>query len=797
MGLVDGGSLGLWQAVTPAAGVNWVSNPSFEVSTTGWTATSSTLTRTAGGTFGAWLGRLLASATNGRAEFSGPQLSAGTLVVASAWVKATSTSVILRLAYGGTTYDQAHPGDGLWHRLEVAGTAVAATTPVIGIRDGRSSAWANVDIDGVQFETGVTSATTYLDGDQDGGVWDGSAGLSVSRRNGRSGQGGVIASFDAAGVLVMTQQGIGAPTVDVATQNLAIKDGSVYQRTLKKERVITLTALVQGSGTTAGLHTARRAAQALVNPENRSARGPVLLRYTGAAVTKRLAAYYEGGLEWGDIDAANEKVPLRFLAPDPDWQAETDEQVQLVGSIVSSVAGTSGGVLQRDLDGNWSTLNGGMAGLNTGSVFQPIHGPDGSLYVYGAFSGPATGGTDPANFAKWDTATSTWVSLGAKNPVGQLYAVAFSPSGRIAIGGIFTSVGGVANTPCIAEWTGSAWVSLGGAGTNNYVGGLVYDQNGQLWATGGFTQIGATVAPGTAQWNGSAWIALDDAGAAVFGLSVGPDGFIYGFSAADVMQYGAAWASIGTVSGGSLQYVRWTSKGLYALGGFTSINGIACDGAALWNGAAWEALATTHTGAAPGFLFGAPAPDGSLHAIGPLADGGTLDGSIIVWDGMVYNGSTWVTEDLYLGANAVGFGVALSPTGLLTVTYNTTSGASDTRVLPGLTTVTNSGSAAAYPVIRFDDPDGGVLYSLSNLTTGQAIRFNRVSQYPGEIVILDLRPGRKSFKSTSRDLLSFVLPGSDLDTFCLAPGTNIIQVFGTQSVTTASMYWRARYWSAD
>lgn len=800
---VDGGSgLGLVQVIVPAAGVNYVSNPSFEVSDSGWTDTDGALTRTAGGVFGAWMGRLLATAQNGRSEFSGPQLAASTPVVASAWVQASSTSVILRLAYGGTTVDQAHPGDGLWHRLEVAGSAVAATTPIIGIRDGRASAWSNVDIDGVQFESGVTVASTYLDGDQPGGMWDAAQGLSVSRRNSRDGRGGAISTLDVSGLTMMSVAGIGTPDVDVATQDLAIKDGAVYQRTTARARVMTLVGRAQTIGSTvSGLHAVRASVLALLNPDKRSNRGPIGLRYAGTSVVKRLNAYYEGGLEWGaDNLAASENLPLRFLAPDPMWEGETDEQAQLAAATVTTPTGTTGGILQRDADGNWSTMNGGISGISAGGSISIIQqGPDGAIYAAGTFAGPAAGGITPRCLMKWNPITGAWESVGGVDPNGGVIAMAIDPGGRIAIGGVFTQVGAVANTNRIALYNGSAWVTLGDA--NGDVTGLAWDQNGFLWATGSFTTIGGVAATRTAYWNGSAWVALTAAGVEFFNLQLGPDGLMYGSAATGAVRYvGGAWTSIGGATGGSLNSLQWGPRGLYAAGSFTAIGGISAAGFAVWNAASWSAVARSVVPTAQAFQGISIAPDGRVYAMGVVAPSTAqqLDGAYVPWDLVVNQGpQSWYGEDIYVGANADGIAVLASPDGRLTISYSTSSGASDTRIVPGLTTVTNSGSAPAYPVIRFDGAQAGYIYSLVNLTTKQALRFNLLTKYANEIVTLDLRWQRKTIRSTSRDLLSFVLPGSDLDTFSLAPGANRLQLFSSAGITTASAYWRPRYWSAD
>jgi hypothetical protein len=119
-----------------------------------------------------------------------------------------------------------------------------------------------------------------------------------------------------------------------------------------------------------------------------------------------------------------------------------------------------------------------------------------------------------------------------------------------------------------------------------------------------------------------------------------------------------------------------------------------------------------------------------------------------------------------------------------------------TASVPGRTTVTNSGSAVAYPVIRLT-MGTAILYWIKNATTGQALYFNAL---PGALfgtVTIDLRPGRKTVTSgLGANLIGYLLPSSDFDAWCLAPGDNTIEVF-QYGGGTADFRWRPEYWSVD
>lgn len=763
---------GLWSVIVPQASVNLVANPSFEVNTTGWTTTSATLTRTAGaGVFGGYGGRLLASATNGKAGFTTAAVANGSSNPFSLWVKADSALVSLKGTIGASNASQTHPGDGAWHRLSVVITAPSATTPVLEVIDGRSSAWTNVDIDGAQVETGQTAPTSYIDGDQDGCTWDGTPGASTSTRDGRDGRGGAVTAFDALGLLVKEQPGIGFAPVDVTTAERMVDAGSVYQQWRAKERTVTLLALLLGSGTTAGLHAARRTAVDALNPSKRKNNGPLVLRYTGATVTRRLRAYYEGGLEWGKIDAANEEIPLRFLAPDPLWEAETDSQLAL--TPLQTVAPSTAVLVRRNPStGAWSDIGGSVG--TTRALASHL---DGRLLI----GGNAVGGL--YHFAAWDG--TSFSTLGASDPNQDVYSIAVSPGGRIAIGGNFTTVGATAAVR-VATWDGTSWAALG-TGADNTVQALLWDNSGNLWATGNFANIGGVAAVNAAYWNGSAWAsAAAGAPGVITSLALGPTGAIWGASSTGLWAWsGIAWVQIVAQTG--INGLAFHGSDLYVYGSFTTFNGIAANRIIRYPGTGGIDLLANGTNAAVNDVsFGA---DGTLYAGGAFSSAGAAQlpnaGGIASWDG-----SSWkAINAAATGAGGVGVRrIHAQINGGLVAGWDNTGSVNGT----GITTVTNNGTAPAYPVLRFDGTTG--LYEITNWTTGQELRFPPLTIYSGETVTVDLRPGRKTVSSPLRNLIGFVQAGSDLQTWCLAPGANSIALYTNGAPV---MFWRERGWSAD
>jgi len=115
-------------------------------------------------------------------------------------------------------------------------------------------------------------------------------------------------------------------------------------------------------------------------------------------------------------------------------------------------------------------------------------------------------------------------------------------------------------------------------------------------------------------------------------------------------------------------------------------------------------------------------------------------------------------------------------------------------------TVTNNGTAEAYPIVVFTcTGSDGVLYHLKNTSTDDEIYFNYTMQN-GETATLDLRRGKKTFTSTFLgNLLSqgAIIEGSDVTTLRLLSGSlNNISIF-TGADVSASLKWDTTYLSFD
>lgn len=167
-------------------GINLVTNPSFEVDTTGWASVATGgLTRTRKYSYWqVWALEYTATAQFGRAQYSVIP-GAGTYS-ASIYVRSDSASTYFQVSgsVSGILGSMFHPGDGQWHRLFVHNvTIVAGETITIMVPDARAAGWTAIQIDGAQL-INSTRNLPYMDGDrEDGHAWTAVNHASTTERD--------------------------------------------------------------------------------------------------------------------------------------------------------------------------------------------------------------------------------------------------------------------------------------------------------------------------------------------------------------------------------------------------------------------------------------------------------------------------------------------------------------------------------------------------------------------------------------------------------------------------------------
>lgn len=454
--------------VVPRGTTNYVTNPSFETDTTGWSTQNATLTRTVGiSRFGGYGALMRASAANGQSFMQLPAIGAGTPIVISAWVAANSPLVSLQLqtSTGTIVGQQSHPGDGKYRRISVALSTANASQHYVVFNDANTSGWLDVWIDGVQAEPG-TELTSYCDGDQLECRWDGRKHRSISRRPQGANSGGVKKSFRSLGINVRSILGAGAPTMAPTADPYAILPGSEYQQTTINSRTISLTCQAIGTSRDT-LHTLRQTLLSALTRQSPSKK-PVWLWYKHPDdSTSQIGVYYESGLEFGETVKYMEPFPLRLIAYDPYWQADHDLAVNMKGQELVPGVGVAirrNEQLRDDLPSSWGwDFLKYTAGDNVSNIKVIEVGPSGNVIVAGTFT--QIGGVAANNIAFWDG--SNWNAMGTGVAADSVNCITFGIDGLVYIGGSFTTIGGV-GAARFASWNGSTF-----AAPQNYTSGAV------------------------------------------------------------------------------------------------------------------------------------------------------------------------------------------------------------------------------------------------------------------------------------------------------------------------------------
>jgi hypothetical protein len=498
-----------YRVVVPVEKTNLLTNPSFEIGSTGWAGTANI--NTAGsvvfGTaaeaqaFGAWSARLT-GATGTFGIDTTFAMRSGTAYTASAYVRVTSaTGAGGSVQLGGGV----RVGVGsVWRRITQGTTAGAnANWSIRPYHSGVST--GTLWVDGVQVEVG--SVTTYVDGDQEGCQWLGLPHQSQSIRSGQSRAGGSVIPLSSLGLRTETHVGVGMPPMVNVSLPRAILDGAEYQRTRADVREFVLTATVTGT-TTADLHQTRRRIIDALKIDRTFPPAPTRFIYTGAGEDVEIDAIYNGGLEITDMQVINDNVAARFVAFDPMWYSSLDEGTAL-GTTIS--IGSVQGILYRDSDGRWGTMGRSNTGtaLNNGAVYVINTQYPGTVVVGGDFG--TAGGTTSRGIAYY--AGGEWGTFGG-TVNGSVFALQWTPNlGTLIIGGAFSEIRGTSVVGGIGYYVRAtgAFGTLGGTirdgtaagGAPGTIYALETGPSGQLLIGGAFSTVAGTLVRGIVQWTGN------------------------------------------------------------------------------------------------------------------------------------------------------------------------------------------------------------------------------------------------------------------------------------------------------
>lgn len=812
--------------LVPDATTNYIKNPSFRNNTTGWTASGAAVARTYTRARFGYASVMITP--NGSLQNEGMYYRVINMpvgeVTASIYLRGSGT-VRIRLydaAYGEQWYSKSIAlTDNRWQRISTTGTSIGGNDMRLYVETADYVQTAPFYADGAQMEP-KAYPTTYCDGDQPDCRWNIISNSSISTRPAWSRLGGkwiVLAgpcrTTANDKIYMTTMSGFGMPPMSLNTQSYAQLPGSFFQSAKIEPRPVSMLFHTINKQPRAGkpkldaLHELRQQLIDIFKPDRGANQEPFLFEYEDGDRPLYLWMRYEAGLE-GDWDIRNRwynQFPLRMLATDPFFYEDNQETAEL--GINQSFEVNL--VLGRK-DGEWSNLNYGFETLTNG-VRTGLRGPDGAVYMGGHFyfgNHDATA-IDPdivlGGRGYWDgTQWQKMSTVGGASP--DIHSMCVAPDGNIYVCGTFASIGN--NAPAavnVARWDGSTWYALG-SGLNGTGRAIVAHPNGDIYVGGDFTTPGKYIA----RWDGSSWHGLGATGlngpVHALAFSANAETLYIGGDFDD--EYTATSATLENVCSYSPSTNTFSAMGAgvnnivnvillandstpYIGGEFTASNDVHgtqvmyC--VAKFNGTNWERLGDGLRG---GSCYGlAWTEENHLAASGWFTSAGGLSyraDNIAFW-----NGSNWYPAPLIpdVGANA---NIKAFVTGEAGDWYIGSATSLVSPLVSKVTTVTNSGSATAYPKIYV--LGYGILRWLENVTTGKRVVLN-LEVLNNEEVCIDFGAGTIT-SNTRGNMLHTLYGGSDFRSFSLLPGENRICVFMHDDVgAQAHMLYTPSHWSAD
>lgn len=816
--------MGIWSIVVPEATTNYTLNPSGEIAGNFAAVGGGTMTRV---TTTQWIGvysyRIQTAANNEGGTLTLQALSnaihyvtvrvAGTLPADWDWSLDNAT-------YTTPARIKAYDTDWTLYGLEFPAAQANGSTTLYIRQNGAGAGDFNVD--GIQVEQKDDYWTTYCDGTQDGCEWNGAVHASTSTRSALSRAGGRVRELTDYYFEVSRMDGPGMPPQELGLQQYAILPGGEMTSVREGSLPFTLTGAITdtvGVGFTelADVHAAREALIALLRPNAYpyvdGDPQPVRFRYTGAATEKELAAHYEAGLELrinGEFPCW-ERVAFRFIADDPFWYEIGNSATVLDSNDTATMRYVAG---RLRATGQWDDLGLTNNPTANGTIYTILYASDGYVYVGGNFTGMNNvAGRDYV--AAYNPQTDIWSTVGGASDFNAVvYSLIEGPDGTIYAGGGFTNVAGDANADYVAQWNGAAWSAVSGGGVTTVLD-LAFDNDGLLWIVGSFQNWNAIGnADRVVTWDGAAYAApAVGANATVEVVTTHPNGDVYiggqfttigGISPNLIARWdGTAWNTVAddTIDLGFVHGLSISNTGIvYAGGAFLNASGnTLCDRIAFTRGQIWEPMSEGANNTV--FEIGV-GPNGDVYASGLFTDIGGISGAdrLARW-----NGTTWAQEDVTLPGAVTVRSFAFGPRDpVIGDNYDLYEGfdTTGTAYFAGDATLTNAGSAEAYPILKFTRSGGtsATLVSVRNETLGLELLLDYGLQ-DGETLTITLMPESKAIVSSFYGPIpGAILPNSDIGTWRLGLGANLVTCYVSEAgapTVTATAEWRTAWAGCD
>ena len=359
------------------------------------------------------------------------------------------------------------------------------------------------------------------------------------------------------------------------------------------------------------------------------------------------------------------------------------------------------------------------------------HGPE--LYVAGTFD--VSGGLPSLPLVKWDgkrTAPLGASTLGISTRAMQTHDDGSGAGPRLFIGGSVDT--GSAYLSGVLAWDGQSWSQIGSISTPDAMAS--FDDGtgaGPELYIGDVGMIdGTPVATRVAKWDGTSWSPLPTAGQPVDikAMLAHDDGAgggtaLYVADVTGVVRWdGTAWTRLATVTGPVSPQVSvfgvfdsGTGPELYAGGRFVTIEGIAAEGIARWDGVGWAPVGAgvTSTQAWTGVDALRVFDDGAgaqLYVGGSFEDaGGLAVESLARWDGSAWSDFGFFGNEALMPPNGGYGGIVPTTTVYAFATYDDGSGAGPSLFVGGtfITSPAGDSHVAQY---------GGCSDALSYCTAG-------------------------------------------------------------------------------
>lgn len=728
-------------------------------------------------------------------------------------------------------------GKGYWERIhilypEITGTAARR----LYIQKNSSASLAAFYIDGL-LVVAQPYKLRYFDGDTAGYTvarqefyWTGVPHASTSVMTAQTRAGGKLVSLAEYGFTLLAMLGLGLGPVSNLSQKMALTGGARYSRSTKPARSFDLVGFVSGADRSE-LEVKLSQLEYDLDPSRMSYDQPLVMQYQPVDDCKvpigdvvDIVCHYAGGLEGGRDNNYLDNLDLKFDIFLP-YTASLDGGE---GGVIASRAtiANAGCIVYRTPAGIWKAAGAGLSS----TVYAILKIPDGRYLIGGNFQnaggdanadflayynpaadtftaavtaavllGPvyslsllpnglvgvgglfAVSGSRPQNFRLYDPATSTFVNMINTTDInGPVYAQAVLPDNTLVVGGNFTNAGGDPNADYIAKLNYTTapypYTALSTTLLNATVYALELGRNNILWVGGDFLNVGAVA-------NQDYLTAMKSP-----------------YTTFSYVYMGAA----GSPLNGNVRTLLSRSDGSLVIGGgFTTAFGVTTQDYLMV-----AALLSLTPTLVLGSIVSILGINNTVLAAAELSDGFTAIGGaftsaagLALYDRLFqFSGSTIVPLDLDLPGVPSVWAIDGQPTGEAVIGFDTIG----TAYTSGTTTITNTGSAPAFPIIVIKYSAAATvttpLYSIRNLTTGQIISFN-LSLLPGETIILDLRTGKKTMISNSRgNILGSILPGGNLTTFRLNSGVNVINVYADIAAAaniTAYASWVPLYSNID